>query len=145
MATITLKPIVHHLKEVSVGKWATTRHFEVESPSIENSFLGNSVCFNKDRGFAKSNPDSWVKIKGGKEGKTFGEYITGFFKYKDTFYFWGDRDSIINGKRQKLDLLIFFIQPDSGEIIVYYYPRFDQYTTNWNNGRNRLLKELSGK
>lgn len=145
MATITLKPIVHHAKEVNVGKWATTRRFEVTTPSIENSFLGSLVSIQDDRGFARSNPIAWVKIQGGKAGKHFGKPITGFFKFKDTHYFWGDRYCIINGKRKKQDLLIFFIPPDSKEILVYYYPRFDHFATDWNKDRDRLLKKHSGK
>lgn len=147
MATTTPKPSIHHLQEVNVGKWATTRRFEVKTPSLDYSFLGSVASISIDREFARSKPDYWLKTKGGNEGQNFGKPISGIFRYKDTHYFYGDRPRYINGKRKKQDLLIFFIPPDSREILVYYYPRFDQFTTqaNWDKDRNKVLMKLSGK
>ncbi|MCF1421041.1 hypothetical protein [Mangrovimonas futianensis] len=101
----------YNYKEVNVGKYSTTRHFELVYHSGENDIFSEKIKITNDRGFAKSNPDYWVTEKNDRKWNK--QTLSGLFKTDISNIYHGDT------KRGKT-LLIFEFLKDEHELNLYY-------------------------
>lgn len=114
------EPTMHVYKEINEGKYKTTKHYELVRVEKGTSKLSNLINIVVDRGFAKSAPPYWLKIRIGKRWKIF----TGLFKTPNPRFYYADKGS----NNQKEDLLIVKFSNHDSELTVYYFKNF--YTTN---------------
>lgn len=113
MATIPT-PTVHHFKEVNPGKYASVKHYQLEQVTNGNSLLSEKINVGKDRKFARSTPDYWLKIK---DGNNWSKPITGLFKTSTENLYKGDCN-------YKKHLLILRFTEDQSRATVYYFRNF---------------------
>ena len=113
MATIPT-PIIHYFKEVNPGKYRSVKHFQLDQVKNGKSLLTNKINISKDRKFAKSAPDYWLKVR---EGNKWSKPITGLFKTKKRDVYHGD-------SQYKKDLIIAQFADQDSKVIVYYYKNF---------------------
>jgi hypothetical protein len=66
MATHIPNPVIHLFKEVNEGKYKSVRHYDLVSVRNGKTQLSEKVNLSKDRKFAQSMPDYWLKKKEGK-------------------------------------------------------------------------------
>lgn len=119
MATYTHAPIIHVYREINIGKYKTTRHYElVEVKGGENQ-LTNKLNLSKDRKCAKSDPTYWLQIR--KDNAWVKPRLTGLFKINNKL-FHGDT-------QKKKNLLLFKFDEYKNELTVYYF--VDHYTKNF--------------
>ena len=114
------KPTIHIYKEINRGKFKTTKHYqlvEVENGTQKLSDLINVVV---DRGFAKSAPNFWLKIRNGKRWENF----TGLFKTTTPGFYFADKGN----NNRKEDLLIVKLSNYERDLTVYYFKGY--YTAN---------------
>ncbi|PIF61145.1 hypothetical protein [Flavobacterium sp. 11] len=114
------KPTTHIYKEINEGKFKTTKHYqlvEVENGTQKLTDLINIVV---DRGFAKSAPSFWLKIRNGKRWVNF----TGLFKTPIPGLYFADKG--INNRKE--DLLIVKLSNYERDLMVYYFKGY--YTAN---------------
>ncbi|EIA09585.1 hypothetical protein [Flavobacterium frigoris] len=114
------KPTTHIYKEINEGKFKTTKHYqlvEVENGTQKLSDLINIVV---DRGFAKSAPNFWLKIRIGKRWENF----TGLFKTPTPGTYFADKGN----NNRKEDLLIVKLSNYERDLTVYYFNGY--YTAN---------------
>ena len=114
------KPTTHIYKEINEGKFKTTKHYELVQVDSGNQILSNSINVVVDRGFAKSAPNFWLKIRVGKRWVNF----TGLFKTSTPGIYFADKG--INNRKE--DLLIVKLSNYERDITVYYFK--DYYTAN---------------
>ena len=115
MATQNIpQPITHVFKEISIGKYKSTKHYELVEVENNNSYLSKKLNLSKNRNFALSMPDYWLKIR---KGKKWSKYITGLFKTSIRNLYKGDHN-----KRQ--NLIIFKFSDDSTTVTVYYFKNY---------------------
>ena len=81
------KPTTHIYKEINEGKFKTTKHYELVQVDSGNQILSNSINVVVDRGFAKSAPNFWLKIRVGKRWVNF----TGLFKTSTPGIYFADK------------------------------------------------------
>ncbi len=115
MATQPPQPIIHSYTEINPGKYAEVKHYELKEVTNGNPILSNLINVSKDRKFARSNPDYWLKIKEGKKWKT--PALTGLFKTEFPYIYKGDSE-----KKNNLILAIF--AKDASQVIIYYFKDF---------------------
>jgi len=108
-------PAIHVFKEFNVGKYRSVKHFELLEIKNGNNLLTTKINLSKDRGFAKSNPDYWVKIWKGNKWAV--KTLTGLFKTKLPNIYFGYK-----GKKEHL--IIFKFSDDSNTITMYYFENF---------------------
>ena len=114
------KPTTHIYKEINEGKYKTTKHYqlvEVENGTQKLTDLINIVV---DRGFAKSAPNFWLKIRVGKRWVNF----TGLFKTSSPGLYYADKGN----NNRKEDLLIVKLSNYERDLTVYYFKGY--YTAN---------------
>ncbi len=116
MATIPT-PTVHSYTEINPGKYAEVKHYELKEVTNGNPILSNLINVSKDRKFARSNPEYWLKIKEGKKWKT--PALTGLFKTDFPYIFKGD-------SQYKKNLIIAIFTKDASQVNIYYFK--DYYT-----------------
>lgn len=121
MATRTPQPITHVFKEVNKGKYRSTKHFELVEVKNGSTQLSELINLSKNRNFALSMPEYWLKIR---QGKKWSRFITGLFKTGNKFIFKGDHN-----KRQSL--IIFSFSNDLETITIYYFKNY--YTKDLSN------------
>ena len=114
------KPITHIYKEINEGKFKTTKHYELVEVNSKNQILSNLINVVVDRGFAKSAPHFWLKIRCGKRWENF----TGLFKTSTPGIYFADKG--INNRKE--DLLIVKLSNYERDMTVYYFK--DYYTAN---------------
>lgn len=114
------KPTTHVYKEINEGKYKTTKHYELVNVENGTQKLSNLINIVVDRGFAKSAPPYWLKIRIGKRWKIF----TGLFKTPNPGFYYADKGS----NNHKEDLLIVKLSNHDSDLTVYYFKNF--YTTN---------------
>ncbi|MFV8268878.1 hypothetical protein ACNQGP_02945 [Flavobacterium sp. GT2N3] len=114
------KPITHIYKEINEGKFKTTKHYELVEVDSENQILSSLINIVVDRGFAKSAPHFWLKIRSGKRWENF----TGLFKTSTPGIYFADKG--VNNRKE--DLLIVKLSNYEREMTVYYFK--DYYTAN---------------
>ena len=84
------KPIIHVFKEFNEGKFKGVKHYELITVYNGSTQLSDKINVSKNREFAKSNPDYWIKTKeGNRWSKT---NLTGLFKTTINYSYHGDSD-----------------------------------------------------
>lgn len=109
-------PIIHVYTEINVGKFATVQHYRLNNVINGRHILSELVNVQKDRGFAKSNPDYWLKVRVGKKWKT----LTGLFEDSKHEIFIADKGNI----NKKEELILAKFDDDNEQLIVYYFKNF---------------------
>lgn len=128
MATQIPQPIIHSYKEINPGKFKGVRHYELDQVNNGTPVFTDTINVSKDRKFARSNPDYWVKIREGKKWKN--PALTGLFKTDFPCIFHGD-------SQKKTNLIIVIFTKGASEVKMYFFK--DYYTYNFKafNKRNR--------
>ena len=114
MATKIPIPLIHVYKEVNIGKYKSVKHFELVTTQSDNPVLPNKINISKDRSFAKSSPQYWLKIWNGNK---WSEWITGLFKTDVRFTYWGDQNN-------RQNLLIFKFSNDAETLTVFCFQNY---------------------
>jgi hypothetical protein len=114
------KPITHIFKEINKGKYKTTKHYELVEVENGTQKLSNLINVVVDRGFAKSAPHFWLKIRNGKRWENF----TGLFKTSTPGLYFADKGN----NNRKEDLLIVKLSNYERDLTVYYFKNY--YTAN---------------
>ncbi|MFY9243930.1 MAG: hypothetical protein WAO74_12995 [Polaribacter sp.] len=122
MATKIPKPSIYIYKEINVGKYSTTKHFELVNQNNDNDNLTNLIKISKDRGFAKSNPLYWLNTQ--TNNKWNKRNLTGLFKTSISNLFKGDID-------MKKNLLLIKFSEGANSLTVYCFKNY--YTSNLDN------------
>ena len=112
--TATANPVIHVFNEINAGKYKSVKHFELQKVINGKTLLSNSINISKNRDYALSSPDYWLRIK---QGNNWGGYLTGLFKTSRNNIFRGD----VN-KRQHL--LIFEFSDNSNTLTVNYFQNY---------------------
>jgi hypothetical protein len=115
MNTATPKPIVHIFKEYNIGKFKTTRHYELENVSNGTNQLTDIINISKDRNCAQSMPEYWVQIREGKRWKK--PRLTGLFKAGANLIFKGDT-------QKRTNLVLFKFSDNAETLTIYFYSNF---------------------
>ncbi len=115
MTTAKLEPIVHIFKEYNIGKFKSTRHFELKSVSNGTNQLSNIINISKDRKCAKSSPIYWLQIR--EDNKWKKPRLTGLFKTKENLIFKGDT-------QKRKNLVLFKFSEDKETLAIYFYSNF---------------------
>ena len=114
------QPTTHFYKEINEGKFKTTKHYELVEVENGTQKLSDLINVVVDRGFAKSAPNFWLKIRIGKRWENF----TGLFKTPIPGLYFADKG---NNNRKK-DLLIVKLSNYERDLTVYYFKNY--YTAN---------------
>ncbi len=114
------KPTTHVYKEINEGKFKTTKHYELVEVENGTQKLSNLINVVVDRGFAKSAPNFWLKIRNGKRW----ENLTGLFKTTTPGLYFADKGN----NNRKEDLLIVKLSNYERDLTVYYFKNY--YTAN---------------
>lgn len=123
------KPTIHVYKEINEGKYKTTKHYQIVNVENGNQKLTDLINIVVDRGFAKSAPNFWLKIRKGKRWENF----TGLFKTPITATYFADKGN----NNRKEDLLIVIFSNCERDLKIYYFNYY--YTANLSN----VLKLIS--
>jgi hypothetical protein len=124
MIDVFVKPKVYVYQEINKGKYKGVKHFELKT-NEDNPILSPFLNVSKDRGFARSNPEYWLKKK---EGNKWSKEITGLFKTQYKGFFHGDVD--------KKDLIIFLFTDNAETLTVYYFKDY------YSNNSNEIIKSI---
>ena len=123
------KPTIHVYKEINEGKFKTTKHYQIVEVENGTQKLTDLINIVVDRGFAKSAPNFWLKIRDDKRWENF----TGLFKTAITGLYHADKGN----KNRKEDLLIVKFSNSERDLKIYYFKGY--YTANLNH----VLKLIS--
>lgn len=121
-------PIRHVYKEINVGKYKTTNHYQIDEVTNGKQILSDLLKISLNRQFAKSSPQYWLYTKYSKVWKG----LTGLFKTSYSGIYHGDKGQ----NYIKEDLIIFQLSEDKNTLIVYYYK--DYYTKDF----ERVIKSM---
>lgn len=119
MATIT--PITHVFSEINEGKYASVKHYELQSVSNGTNQLSELLNISKNRNCAQSMPIYWLKIRNGKK---WSKCITGLFSTTEKNIYKGDTE-------KKKNLVLFKFSDNAKTLTVYFYSSF--YTKDLRN------------
>lgn len=114
------KPTTHIYKEINEGKFKTTKHYELVEVENGTKKLTDLINIVVDRGFAKSAPNFWLKIRVGKRWVNF----TGLFKTSSPGLYFADKGN----NNRKEDLLIVKLSNYERDLTIYYFKGY--YTAN---------------
>jgi len=114
------KPTIHIYNQINEGKFKTTKHYELVEVENGTQKLSNLINIVVDRGFAKSAPNFWLKIRIGKRWENF----TGLFKTSTPGLYFADKGN----NNRKEDLLIVRLSNYERDLTVYYFKGY--YTAN---------------
>lgn len=114
------KPTIHVYTEINEGKFKTTKHYEIVEVENGTKKLSDLINISADRGFAKSAPNFWLKIRVGKRWVNF----TGLFKTSTAGIYYADKGS----NNRKEDLIIVKFLDNEKTVIIYYFKNY--YTAN---------------
>jgi hypothetical protein len=112
-------PTISKFKEINVGKYTTTQHFEIVKSTQDEPETGK-INLARDRQFAKSLPDYWLSYRLNNRWRR----ITGLFKVDDTNYYKGDKGYKVGEKH----LIIALLDADNLEVTIYTFENY--YTKN---------------
>jgi hypothetical protein len=115
MSTATPKPIVHVFKEYNIGKFKTTKHYQLETVSNGSNQLTDIINISKDRNCAQSMPDYWLQIREGNKWKK--PRLTGLFKTGAKLTYKGDT-------KKRKNLVLFKFSDDAESLTIYFYSNF---------------------
>jgi len=114
MATKNPKPIVHTFTILNSGEFKSVKHYSLKSIDGGKNQISNRINVQKDRKFAKSMPDYWLKKR---LEKKWSAPITGLFQTKHKNIYHGD----CNFKKH---LLLVHITDDQDKITIFFYKGF---------------------
>jgi hypothetical protein len=114
------KPTIHVYKEINERKFKTTKHYQIVEVENGTQKLSDLINIVVDRGFAKSAPNFWLKIRIGKRWENF----TGLFKTPTPGTYFADKGN----NNRKEDLLIVKLSNYERDLTVYYFKGY--YTAN---------------
>jgi hypothetical protein len=106
------QPQILEFTEINIGKFKTTKHFELVQYSTETPET-DKINIVKDRQFAQSLPDYWLSYRLNNRWRR----ITGLFKVGDSIYYKGDKGQ----NNVKECLVIAQIDNDSRTVIIYTF------------------------
>ena len=115
MTTATPKPIVHVFKEYNIGKFKTTRNYQLETASPGTNQLTDIINVSKDRNCAKSKPEYWIQIRDGNKWRK--PCLTGLFKTGANLIFKGDT-------KKRTNLVLFKFSYDYETLTIYFYSNY---------------------
>ena len=114
------QPIVHTFNEINIGKYKGTKHYEIVEVTNGKNQLSETINICNDRGFAKSSPAYWLKIRVANKWKI----LTGLFATDNDYYFVADK-----GRNNVKEALLFVKFNQNKQVVtVYYFKNF--YTNN---------------
>ena len=114
------KPTIHVYKEINEGKFKTAKHYNIVEVKNGPPKLSDLINVVVDRGFAKSAPAFWLKIRNEKRWENF----TGLFKTSTPGIYFADKGK----NNRKEDLLIVKLSNYERNLTVYYFKNY--YTAN---------------
>lgn len=114
------KPTRHVYKEINEGKFKTTKHYAIVEVENGTKKLSDLINISSDRGFAKSAPNFWLKIRVGKRWVNF----TGLFKTSTAGMYFADKGS----NNRKEDLIIVKLLDNEKTVVIHYFKNY--YTAN---------------
>ena len=123
------KPTIHVYKEINEGKFKTTKHYQIVEVENGTQKLTDLINIVVNRGFAKSSPNFWLKIRNGKQWENF----TGLFKTTIPSLYHADKGN----NNRKEDLLIVKFSNSERDMKIYYFKGY--YTANL----SRILELIS--
>lgn len=112
-------PIIHDFTEITAKKFQTVKHYELQEVINGPTPLTHQINISKNRAYAKSNPDYWVKIKDGPNWSK--KALTGLFPTSTPGIYYGDHED-------KRHLLLFQFSKGAYRVRVFYFRNF--YTRN---------------
>jgi hypothetical protein len=113
-------PTIHVYSEINIGKYKCVKHYDLVEVKNSTAKLSQSINIQLDRGFAKSNPTYWLKVRELKKWVT----LTGLFETSYTNIFIADK-----GKTNiKQSLIIVVLDNKKRQNLSIYY--FENYYTN---------------
>jgi hypothetical protein len=114
-------PITYIFKETNIGKYTSVKHYEFVSFNGTTNYLSTQLNISKNRNFAQSMPDYWLKVK---QGKKWSNCLTGLFKTSTQNIFKGDL-------YKKKDLLLFKFSDDADTLTICHFENY--FTTDLSN------------
>jgi|GEM_PF-1265383 len=124
------KPTIHFFKEINVGEFKTAKHYNIVEVKNGTQKLSDLINVAVDRGFAKSAPSFWLKIRIGKRWENF----TGLFKTSIPDIYFADKGK----NNRKEDLLIVKLSNYERDLTVYYFQNY--YTSNLSEVLRLIIK-----
>ena len=126
-------PTRHVYKEINVGKFKTTNHYQIVEVSNGTQILSDLLNINLDRQFAKSSPKYWLSTREGNKWQR----LTGLFKTSYSPVYKGDKGQ----NNVKQDLIICHLADDKSSLIIYYFK--DYYLKNhYSNSIESIIKSI---
>jgi len=122
------KPIRHVYKEINVGKFKTTNHYQIDEVTNGKQILSDLLNINLDRQFAKSSPQYWLSTREGNKWQR----LTGLFKTSYSYFYKGDKGQ----NNTKQDLIISQLSEDKSTLIIYYFKNY------YSNDLERVIKSI---
>ncbi|MCB7482466.1 hypothetical protein [Christiangramia sediminis] len=114
-------PVIHTYKEINAGKYASVKHYELDEVFNGKSLLSEKINIQKDRKYARSMPDYWLKIRNGNK---WSKPLTGFFPTDYEGIYFGD-------VYYKKHLVLAEFLSNGKEVKIYYYQNY--YTRQFQN------------
>ena len=105
-------PTISKFKEINIGKYTTTQHFEIVKPTQDEPET-EKINLARDRQFAKSLPNYWLSYRLNNRWRR----ITGLFKVDNTNYYKGDKGYKVGEKH----LIIALLDADDREVTTYTF------------------------
>jgi len=125
------QPQILEFTEINIGKFKTTKHFEIVQYSTETPET-DKINIVKDRQFAQSLPDYWLSYRLNNRWRR----ITGLFKIGNTNYYKGDKGY----KNVKECLVIALIDNDNRTVTIYTFK--DYYSSDPTPALDLILKSI---
>lgn len=107
-------PITYIFQEININKYTSVKHYEFVSFNGTTNHLSNQLNISKNRKFAQSSPNYWLKIR---QDKKWSEWLTGLFKTTSSNIFRGDL-------QKKKHLLLFKFSKGAETLTVYYFENY---------------------
>ena len=120
MATQTT-PETYIFKEINIGKYNSVKHYQIVSNNGTQNNLFTLLNIGKNRSFAQSMPDYWLKVK---QGKKWSKCLTGLFKTSTQNIFKGDL-------YKKKDLILFKFSSNADTLTICHFENY--YTKDLSN------------
>ncbi|MGY5352012.1 hypothetical protein ACXGQW_05535 [Wenyingzhuangia sp. IMCC45533] len=121
MATHIPTPIIHVYKEINIGKYTSTKHFELIEVKNGTPTLSNKLNLSTNRNCALSMPIYWIKER--EVNKWAKKWLTGMFKTETSCLYYGDT-------QKRKNLLIFKYCKSQGSLKIYFFKNY--YTKDLN-------------
>lgn len=112
MATRRPKPITYWYDETKIGKYKTTKWYQLVQTDTKKPKLSSLIKISKDQQFAKSSPLYWLELHDGK--RFIKPRATGLFKTSNGLIYYGDIDN-------RTHSLLFRFTKNGNSLIIKYF------------------------